>query len=190
MRHLSQLIGCIEVDDFEIVWAPGYGSLRAGGNVGVDDGTLFHAGSVAKPVSTAGGLWTTPSDLARIAIEIMREYRGPPIVCSPTKWLRRCWRRRSRSRGTLSPMPWLSALNARGAAQNSPSCTPAARGVFHRGSAGVPRNGSGRGHHDELGHRQPAPLRGSPRRVRGIRLATIIVIVSCRYHRCRILNCC
>jgi CubicO group peptidase (beta-lactamase class C family) len=55
MRHLSQLIGCIEVDDFEIVWAEGYGSLRAGGGVGVDGGTLFHAGSVAKPVSIARG---------------------------------------------------------------------------------------------------------------------------------------
>ena len=76
MRHLSQLIGCIEVDDFEIVWAEGYGSLRAGGGVGVDGGTLFHAGSVVKPVSIAGGLWTTSSDLARFAIEIMKEYRG------------------------------------------------------------------------------------------------------------------
>jgi CubicO group peptidase (beta-lactamase class C family) len=49
-------VGIAVIDGFEIVWAGGYGRLRAGGDVPVDDGTLFHAGSVAKPVSTAAVL--------------------------------------------------------------------------------------------------------------------------------------
>ena len=44
------------IDGFEIVWAEGFGSLRAGGETAVTETTLFHAGSVAKPVSTAAVL--------------------------------------------------------------------------------------------------------------------------------------
>jgi CubicO group peptidase (beta-lactamase class C family) len=46
-------IGVAIIDDFEIVWAGGVGTTRAGGGAPVDESTLFHAGSVAKPVSAA-----------------------------------------------------------------------------------------------------------------------------------------
>jgi len=49
-------VGIAVIDNFEIVWAEGFGYLRAGGDQAVDVGTLFHAGSVAKPVSTAAVL--------------------------------------------------------------------------------------------------------------------------------------
>jgi CubicO group peptidase (beta-lactamase class C family) len=44
------------IDDFQIDWARGYGVLEAGGDELVTPATLFHAGSVAKPVSAAGAL--------------------------------------------------------------------------------------------------------------------------------------
>jgi CubicO group peptidase (beta-lactamase class C family) len=46
-------IGIAVIDSYKLVWAGGYGTIRAGGDVPVDAGILFHAGSVAKPVSTA-----------------------------------------------------------------------------------------------------------------------------------------
>jgi CubicO group peptidase (beta-lactamase class C family) len=44
------------IDDYQIVWARGYGTLRAGGDEPVTPDILFHAGSVAKPVSAMGVL--------------------------------------------------------------------------------------------------------------------------------------
>ena len=44
------------INDFEIEWAKGYGTLVEGGAEPVSDDTLFHAGSVAKPVSAAAAL--------------------------------------------------------------------------------------------------------------------------------------
>jgi CubicO group peptidase (beta-lactamase class C family) len=44
------------IDDWEIEWAKGYGVLAAGGDEPVTADTLFHAGSVAKPVSAAAVL--------------------------------------------------------------------------------------------------------------------------------------
>jgi CubicO group peptidase (beta-lactamase class C family) len=49
-------VGIAVIDDFKLVWVGGYGKVRAGGDELVDTGTLFHAGSVAKPVSTAAVL--------------------------------------------------------------------------------------------------------------------------------------
>lgn len=44
------------INDFQIEWAKGYGTLVAGGAEPVSDDTLFHAGSIAKPVSAAAAL--------------------------------------------------------------------------------------------------------------------------------------
>ncbi|MHC4206304.1 MAG: serine hydrolase domain-containing protein, partial [Planctomycetota bacterium] len=44
------------IDSFSIAWAKGYGSLRSGGDAPVTAQTLFHAGSIAKPVSAAATL--------------------------------------------------------------------------------------------------------------------------------------
>lgn len=41
------------IDDFELVWTKGYGVLESGRNDSVTARTLFHAGSVAKPLSAA-----------------------------------------------------------------------------------------------------------------------------------------
>jgi CubicO group peptidase (beta-lactamase class C family) len=44
------------IDDWKIEWAQGYGVLAAGGGEPVTVDTLFHAGSIAKPVSAAAVL--------------------------------------------------------------------------------------------------------------------------------------
>lgn len=44
------------IDDFKIDWVKGYGVLKAGGDEPVTADTLFHAGSVAKPISAAAAL--------------------------------------------------------------------------------------------------------------------------------------
>ncbi|MGD8625313.1 MAG: serine hydrolase domain-containing protein [Anaerolineae bacterium] len=44
------------IDDYQIAWAKGYGVLEAGGDEPVTADSLFHAGSVAKPVSAASAL--------------------------------------------------------------------------------------------------------------------------------------
>ncbi len=44
------------IDDFQIAWARGYGVLEAGGAETVTPQSLFHAGSVAKPVAAAATL--------------------------------------------------------------------------------------------------------------------------------------
>ena len=44
------------IEDYQIEWARGYGVLEAGGAQPVTKETLFHAGSVAKPVSAAAAL--------------------------------------------------------------------------------------------------------------------------------------
>ncbi len=44
------------IHDFQIEWAKGYGVLRAGGEDPVTTESLFHAGSVAKPVSAAAAM--------------------------------------------------------------------------------------------------------------------------------------
>jgi len=57
MRHYKVPgVGVAVIDNFEVVWAGGFGTVRAGGEDAVDEGALFHAGSVAKPVSTAAVL--------------------------------------------------------------------------------------------------------------------------------------
>jgi CubicO group peptidase (beta-lactamase class C family) len=44
------------IDDFQVAWARGYGALEAGGDQAVTQATLFHAGSVAKPLAAAAAL--------------------------------------------------------------------------------------------------------------------------------------
>ncbi len=44
------------IDDFRIAWARGYGTCKSGEAAPVSAETLFHAGSVAKPVSAAAAL--------------------------------------------------------------------------------------------------------------------------------------
>jgi CubicO group peptidase (beta-lactamase class C family) len=44
------------INDFHVEWANGYGVLVAGGDETVSTDTLFHAGSIAKPVSAAATL--------------------------------------------------------------------------------------------------------------------------------------
>ncbi|MGD8698246.1 MAG: serine hydrolase domain-containing protein [Gemmatimonadales bacterium] len=44
------------IDEFQIAWAEGYGVLEAGGEEAVTATTVFHAGSVAKPVAAAATL--------------------------------------------------------------------------------------------------------------------------------------
>jgi CubicO group peptidase (beta-lactamase class C family) len=44
------------IDGDRLVWARGYGVLEAGGDKQVTTGSLFHAGSIAKPVSAAAAL--------------------------------------------------------------------------------------------------------------------------------------
>ena len=57
MRHYGVPgVGIAVIDDFSIAWVKGYGSIRAGEERPVTTQTLFHAGSVAKPVSAAATL--------------------------------------------------------------------------------------------------------------------------------------
>jgi CubicO group peptidase (beta-lactamase class C family) len=51
------------IEDFGISWARGYGVLEAGGDEPVTPDTLFHACSVAKPVSAAAALTLVDQDL-------------------------------------------------------------------------------------------------------------------------------
>ena len=44
------------INDFKIAWAKGYGVLEAGSGQPVTPETLFHAGSIAKPVAAAAAL--------------------------------------------------------------------------------------------------------------------------------------
>jgi CubicO group peptidase (beta-lactamase class C family) len=45
------------INDFEIVWAKGYGVLEAGGDVPVTPNTLFQAASISKPVTAMAALY-------------------------------------------------------------------------------------------------------------------------------------
>jgi CubicO group peptidase (beta-lactamase class C family) len=49
-------VGIAVIDDYQLEWAKGYGVLEAGGDEPVTADSLFHAGSVAKPVSAAAAL--------------------------------------------------------------------------------------------------------------------------------------
>jgi CubicO group peptidase (beta-lactamase class C family) len=49
-------VGIAVIDDYQLQWAKGYGVLEAGGDEPVTPDTLFHAGSIAKPVSAAAAL--------------------------------------------------------------------------------------------------------------------------------------
>ncbi len=49
-------VGIAVIDGFQIAWAGGYGALQAGGDEVVTRATLFHAGSVAKPLAAAATL--------------------------------------------------------------------------------------------------------------------------------------
>jgi len=49
-------IGVAVIRDYQIDWAKGYGVLEVGGSEPVSAETLFHAGSIAKPVSAAATL--------------------------------------------------------------------------------------------------------------------------------------
>ena len=44
------------INDYQLEWARGYGVLEAGGDEPVTPDSLFHAGSIAKPVSAAAAL--------------------------------------------------------------------------------------------------------------------------------------
>jgi CubicO group peptidase (beta-lactamase class C family) len=44
------------IDDYQLQWAQGYGVLEAGGDESATPDSLFHAGSIAKPVSAAAAL--------------------------------------------------------------------------------------------------------------------------------------
>src|SRR5580765_6821107 len=44
------------IDNFEVVWAKGYGVMDPGPGKAVTPGTLFQAGSISKPVAAAGAL--------------------------------------------------------------------------------------------------------------------------------------
>lgn len=44
------------IENGEVAWTSGYGSLEAGGATAVDDMTLFQAGSIAKPVTVVAAL--------------------------------------------------------------------------------------------------------------------------------------
>jgi CubicO group peptidase (beta-lactamase class C family) len=45
------------IDNYKVVWAKGFGVAVAGGTEPVTTTTLFQAGSISKPVATAGALW-------------------------------------------------------------------------------------------------------------------------------------
>jgi CubicO group peptidase (beta-lactamase class C family) len=49
-------VGVAVINDYQIEWAKGHGVLEAGGSEPVTAETLFHAGSLAKPVSAAAVL--------------------------------------------------------------------------------------------------------------------------------------
>jgi CubicO group peptidase (beta-lactamase class C family) len=51
------------IDGYELAWAKGYGVLEARGDEPVTAGSLFHAGSIAKPVSAAAALALVEEDL-------------------------------------------------------------------------------------------------------------------------------
>jgi CubicO group peptidase (beta-lactamase class C family) len=55
-HYLTPGVSIAVIDNYQIDWAKGYGVLEAGGNEDVTADTLFHAGSVAKPVSAAAVL--------------------------------------------------------------------------------------------------------------------------------------
>jgi CubicO group peptidase (beta-lactamase class C family) len=57
MRHYGVPgVGIAVIQDGKIEWAKGYGVLEAGGDEPVTPESLFHAGSIAKPVSAAAAL--------------------------------------------------------------------------------------------------------------------------------------
>ena len=45
------------VDNYQIVWAKGFGVTEYGGTTPVTTRTLFQAGSISKPVAAAGAMW-------------------------------------------------------------------------------------------------------------------------------------
>lgn len=45
------------IDNYQIVWARGFGVTESGGSTPVTTKTLFQAGSISKPVAAAGALW-------------------------------------------------------------------------------------------------------------------------------------
>ena len=66
IRKLMQLfnvpgLSVAVIDDYRIVWAKGYGVTAPGGNTPVTPQTLFQAGSLSKPVATAGTLYLVQS---------------------------------------------------------------------------------------------------------------------------------
>lgn len=49
-------VGIAVIDNYQLAWARGYGVLEAGSDEPVTADSLFHAGSIAKPVSAAAAL--------------------------------------------------------------------------------------------------------------------------------------
>jgi CubicO group peptidase (beta-lactamase class C family) len=45
------------IDNYQIVWAKGFGVTEAGGSTPVTPKTLFQAGSISKPVAAVGAMW-------------------------------------------------------------------------------------------------------------------------------------
>ena len=45
------------VDNYQIVWAKGFGVTESGGSTPVTTRTLFQAGSISKPVAAVGAMW-------------------------------------------------------------------------------------------------------------------------------------
>ena len=73
-------VGIAVINDYELEWAKGYGVLEAGGSERVTPDSLFHAGSIAKPVSAAAALALVERglfDLDRDVNEKLLSWRVP-----------------------------------------------------------------------------------------------------------------
>ncbi len=81
MRHYAVPgVGLAVIDDYEIAWSGGFGTLEAGTGDRVTDQTLFHAGSIAKCLSAAAALTLVGEgrlELDRDVNEHLRSWRIP-----------------------------------------------------------------------------------------------------------------
>ena len=89
MVTLLDPLACATVPTTAVAAAAGINVRRAHSTMG----TIMDVRCHVYPEQAAAGLWTTPSDLARFAIEVQRALRGPAVVSSPKQW-RGTWRGR------------------------------------------------------------------------------------------------